>query len=165
VVAAYLATYGPATMANFARWSSQGTPRKLRAWFAGTAEPLVQVEVDGELNYMRQADVDDLAATKPSRAVRLHGGFDQWVLGPGTADAHVIPPGRRTAVSKQAGWIAPIVTVGGVVAGTWELKSEVVSVSWFRESGKVPASSLAAEVGRLGSILGRDVRAEVAVVP
>ena len=29
--------------------------------------------------------------------IRLLPGYDQWVLGPGTADAHVVPPGRRCA--------------------------------------------------------------------
>jgi 4-carboxymuconolactone decarboxylase len=32
---------------------------------------------------------------------RLLPGYDRWVLGPGTADAHVVPPARRRLVSCQ----------------------------------------------------------------
>jgi hypothetical protein len=30
-----------------------------------------------------------------------------------------VPVSRRAAVSRQAGWISPVVLVGGVVCGTW----------------------------------------------
>ena len=93
--------------------------------------------------------------------VRLLPGFDQWVLGPGTADGHVVPSGRRAAVSKQAGWIAPVVVVGGVVSGTWELDGDQARVAWFREAGRPPRVALGAEVVRWSTILGRDLRAVI----
>jgi hypothetical protein len=64
-------------------------------------------------------------------------------------------------VSKQSGWIAPVVVAGGAVCGTWELDGEQVRVAWFREAGKVPRTALAAEVMRLSSILDRGLRVEV----
>ena len=82
---------------------------------------------------------------------------------PGTDDPHVIASARRTAVSKQSGWIAPIVVVGGVVSGTWELDGDSVRVAWFREAGKPPLRRLRAEVGRLGATLDR--RLELSLVP
>jgi hypothetical protein len=85
--------------------------------------------------------------------VRLLPGFDQFVLGPGTADGHVVPPARRAAVSKQGGWISPVVVAGGVVRGTWELNCELVRVAWFREACKAPRKALEAEVARLSPIL------------
>ncbi len=102
--------------------------------------------------------IDDLASTVPTSAVRLLPGFDQYVLGPGTKDPHVIPKGRRSEVSKQSGWIAPVVVSKGVVCGTWELDGDEASVSWFKETGKVPRRALSEEVERLGSILERDLR-------
>jgi Winged helix DNA-binding domain len=98
---------------------------------------------------------------KPTRAVRLLPGFDQYVLGPGTGDTHVIPAARRRAVSKQSGWIAPVVVAGGVVTGTWELDGEHVRIAWFEESGRPPRKALRVEVDRLAAILDRDVRAEI----
>jgi hypothetical protein len=108
-------------------------------------------------------DVDELAAVKATRAVRLLPGFDQYVLGPGTADAHVVPAARRRAVSKQSGWIAPVVVAGGQVTGTWELDGEQVRVAWFAEAGRPPRIALKEEVDRVAAILDRHVRAEISL--
>jgi hypothetical protein len=162
VIRSYLAAYGPATPDNFGRWLSQGRilGRTLKTWFA-TTEGVAPIEVDGETAYVLAEDVDELAAARPSKAVCLVGGFDSWVLGPGTADTHVIPSGRRTAVSKQSGWIAPVVLVGGVVAATWAIERDRVSIDWFAESGKPPTGPIGAEVARWAGIVGRDLSFEV----
>ena len=89
--------------------------------------------------------------------MRLLPGFDQYVLGPGTGDVGSSPRAHRAAVSKQSGWIAPVVMRGGVVCGTWELDKDRVRVGWFTESGRLPRSALRTEVGRLSGILGRDL--------
>ena len=155
----YLGAYGPATIDHFSAWLFRGTisKRTLRTWFSEleSAGKTVAVDVEGQPMYARAEDVDDLASTKESNQLRLLGGFDQWVLGPGTDDGRVVPAKRRSAVSKTAGWIAPVVIVGGVVNGTWEMKGEEVMVSWFKEAGKPPARQIAAEVKRLGEILDR----------
>jgi hypothetical protein len=93
--------------------------------------------------------------------LRLLPGFDQYVLGPGTEDPHVIPAGRRTAVSRQAGWISPVVVLGGVVSGTWVAKDGEIRVAWFREAGSVPSDALDEEAARLSAILGRYLRVSV----
>ena len=67
----------------------------------------------------------------------------------------MIAPARRSDVSRQSGWIAPIVVAGGIVSGTWELDGDAVSVGWFGEAGKPPRRRLEAEVKRLGTILDR----------
>ena len=58
-------------------------------------------------------------------------------------------------MSRQSGWISPVVVVGGVVSGTWKLDGNHVRVAWFAEAGRPPRKALRAEVGRLSSILGR----------
>jgi hypothetical protein len=60
-------------------------------------------------------------------------------------------------VSKQSGWISPVVLVGGVVCGTWELDGDTVKVGWFGETGELPGRALQAEIKRLGRILDRDL--------
>ena len=95
--------------------------------------------------------------------MRLLPGFDQYVLGPGTADGHVVPTARRAAVSRQAGWISPVVVAGGVVSGTWELDGDQVRVAWFGEAGKPPRRALDAEVLRLSELLDRDLESEIGV--
>jgi hypothetical protein len=166
-IAAYLRAYGPATVSGFRNWLSRGLvpARRLQAWFAALGDRLAAVDVGGEPAFVLAEDLDDLIGTKPSRTVRLLGGFDQWVLGPGTDDSHVIAPARRTAVSRQSGWIAPIVVVGGVVAGTWELDGEVVRVAWFGEAGAPRRADLAKEVKRLATIFDRSLRLELADAP
>ena len=159
-IAAYLGAYGPATPDGFGAWMSGGWfgKRRLRAMWDALGDRLVEVEVDGDRACVLAEHLDDLASARPTSAVRLLPGFDQYVLGPGTADGHVVARARRAAVSRQSGWISPVVVAGGVVCGTWELDGDVVRVAWFREAGRVPRAALADEVGRLGSILARDLR-------
>jgi len=154
---AYVGAYGPATVNGFRSWLSRGLipPRRIRSWIDELGERLAAVELDGETAWIPAEHLDDLAAAKPSKTVRLLGGFDQWVLGPGTDDGHVIAPARRTDVSRQSGWIAPVVIAGGVVAGTWELDGDEVRVAWFREAGKPPRSRLRAEAARLSGVFDR----------
>ncbi len=159
-IAAYLGAYGPATIEAFGNWLSGGWfgKRQLRAWFEALGDVVAEVEVDGERGYVLAEHLDELATTKPTSAVRLLPGFDQYVLGPGTKDPHVVPPGRRTDVSRQSGWISPVVVAGGVVRGTWELDGDRVRVDWFAELGRQPRTALRAEVARLSAILGRELR-------
>ena len=164
-IAAYFRAYGPATMVSFHNWLSRGrvSRKQLRAWFGASEDQLAEIEVGGERAYVLAEDLDEVASTRPSKAVRLLPGFDQYVLGPGTEDAHVVPARRRRAVSLQAGWIAPIVVAGGVVRGTWKLEGDEVSVAWFRESGLVPRSAIRNEVARLSSIFARELRLKIAL--
>ena len=165
VIVAYLRAYGPATMTNFRNWLSRGrvSARQIRTWFSAVGDQLAQIDVDGERAYVLSEDLDEIASTRPTAAVRLLPGFDQYVLGPGTEDSHVLPTKRRTAVSKQSGWIAPIVVAGGVVRGTWDIDGESVNVGWFKEAGKPPRMPIADEVARLSTILGRPLRTKIVV--
>ena len=122
---------------------------------------MTAVDLEGETAWVPTEHADDLARSKPSNAVRLLGGFDQWVLGPGTDDGHVTPAARRTAVSRTAGWIVPVAVVGGVVNGTWEQDGRSVRIAWFREAGAAPRRELKAEVERLSRIAGRDLSLEI----
>jgi Winged helix DNA-binding domain len=166
VIAAYLAAYGPNTLEGFHGFLSRGWmgARRLRGWFAALGDRRADVDVEGERRSVLAEDLDDLAAARPTSALRLLGGFDQFVLGPGTDDVHVITAGRRPLVSKQSGWIAPIVVLGGVVAGTWELADGVVRVGWFEESGPPAAVAIAEEAARLGSILGRPLEPLITMI-
>ncbi len=165
VIAAYLAAYGPATIDNFHAWLARGWSGagRLRAWFAALGDRLVEVEVGGELRLILAEHVDELAAAQPTNALRLLPGFDQYVLGPGTDDPHVVPAGRRAAVSKQSGWIAPTVVHAGVVAGTWELNGDRIRIGWFREAGTPPFAAIDTEVARHAAIAGRGLRLAVSL--
>jgi hypothetical protein len=162
-ITTYLRAYGPATVDQFGNWISRGrvSKRDLRAWFGAVADRLAEVDVEGTPMFVMADDADELVAMRPARSVRLVPGFDAWVLGPGTEDERIIAPGRRREVSRQSGWIAPVVIRDGVVSGTWSLDDSRLSIAWFAECGTPPRRPLDAEVGRLASILGRPLDVEV----
>jgi DNA glycosylase AlkZ-like len=162
VIESYLRVYGPATFEGLAAWlGGAADKRRLRAWFRDLGGRLAEVEVDGRPAHVLAEDLDELVSTKPAGTVRLVPGFDQYVLGPGTKDPLVVPPARRAEVSRQAGWISPVVLVDGAICGTWQLDGQEARVTWFGEAGRPPRGRIEAEVSRLSSLLGRELRTAV----
>jgi hypothetical protein len=164
VIGAYLGAYGPATVTAFGSWLSRGLRKSLVAgWFAGMRDRLVEVDVDGQPGWILAEHADDLAACGPAPCVRLLGGFDQWILGPGTDEARLLPAAHRALVSKAAGWISPLVLTGGRVTGTWQLDGSDLVVSVFPGSGRPRAADLRAEAAHLARAAGTGpLRARVA---
>lgn len=122
VLRAFLGAHGPTTPELFDKvWLSRGSTRKavLTGWFDALAGELTEIEVEGERRVMLAEHVDELLGTPPSDTVRLLGPFDAYVLGAGTAATEIIPPERRSAVSRSGGWISPVVLRGGRVVGVW----------------------------------------------
>ncbi|MBD5787381.1 winged helix DNA-binding domain-containing protein [Cellulosimicrobium terreum] len=162
-VLAYVGTYGPVAEAQVLYWLGEGLGAgraRIRRWWVELAGMFTEVDVEGEPRTVLRQDADALAATQPSTSVRLLPGHDQWVLGPGTSDAHVVPPEQRQVVSGGAN----LVVVGGVVAGTWSVSGDDVTVTWPDGAGSTTEAlapgALADEVERLGAALGRPLRRE-----
>jgi hypothetical protein len=157
VIPAYLAAYGPASMRAFDQWLSRGTSGRgtLRAWFDAADDLLARIDVEGAEAFARIEDVEEIVRTRPTRTVRLLPAFDQYVLGPSTGDAQVLPPAHRSRVSRTAGWIAPVVVNGGRVTGTWETRNSALEVAMFPGEALPPGGALEAEVARLGALLKR----------
>jgi Winged helix DNA-binding domain len=132
--------------------------KRIQSWMAGFGDRLAEVDIAGESAYLLREDLEELAATPATTAVRLLPGHDQWVLGPGTADAHIVPPGRRTLVSRQAN----MVIVGGVVCGTWSLTDDRVVTGGSEKQGR-PRRNCWREVARLATILDRPLESTVQV--
>src|SRR5204863_8068290 len=82
--------------------------KQIRGWIEELGDRLTAVDLEGETAWVPTEHADELAASEPSSTVRLLGGFDQWVLGPGTGDGHVTPSARRSSVSRTAGRTVPI---------------------------------------------------------
>ncbi|HEY7261004.1 MAG TPA: crosslink repair DNA glycosylase YcaQ family protein [Trebonia sp.] len=153
-VEGYFRAYGPATADHVHYWLGNGLGagrKRIRSWIAAFGDRLAAVDIDGESAYVLGEDLEDLLATPATTAVRLLPGYDQWVLGPGTADPHIVPPARRNLVSRQAN----IVIAGGVVSGTWSLTGDEVVTTWFAEARPPAREELAQQVARLTAILGR----------
>ena len=139
-ILAYLSAYGPATVEGFSNFISRGrvSKRSLKTWFAAAGRPRDGGGGGWGESYARTEDMDELAGAKPTKALRLLPGFDQWVLGPGTDDPRIVAPARRAAVSRQAGWISPLVVVGRRGGRNMGVEGSTVRISWFGENGKPP---------------------------
>lgn len=129
-VTAYLGAYGPATAAHLHYWLGEGLGtgrRRIEGWLADLAGQLTAVDVEGEAAFLLAEHAGEVVSTPPSRSVLLLPGHDQWVLGPGTADRHVVPPDHRPEVTRGAS----LLVVGGVVRGTWRIqKGKVTTTLW-----------------------------------
>jgi hypothetical protein len=91
--------------------------------------------------------------------VILLPGYDQWVLGPGTADHRIVPVARRPAVTRGAN----VALQAGQVAAPWTIDRGVLAVSWLAEAGRPPRAELEDEVERLSGLLSRDLTMTIAV--
>jgi hypothetical protein len=154
-ITAYLRTYGPATPEHLHYWLGDGLSagrRRLTGWISGLRDHLVAVHVDGTTAYVVRDDVNSLVAARPASSVRFLPGHDQWVMGPGTKDVHVTPASRRDPVTRKAN----LVTVGGVVRGTWARRGHELTVGWLDERPP-PEEALEQETARLAGILDRDL--------
>jgi hypothetical protein len=130
--------------------------KRIQSWITGLGDRLAAVDIDGESAHLLRDDVEDLAGTPPTDAVRLLPGYDQWILGPGTADAHVVPPGKRALMSRGA----DVVITGGVVSGTWSLGEGRLAIEWFAD-GPPPTQALEEGVARLATILDRPLEPSI----
>ncbi len=153
----YLRTYGPATLDHIHYWLGSGLSagrKRLDRWLSKLGDRLVAVDVDGTTAYVVAEDVDSLTAARPSDRVRFLPGHDQWVMGPGTKDTHVSPSTQREAVTRKAN----LVTVGGVVRGTWTTKGDQLTVSRLDGKRPPPRRAIEEETGRLADILATDLK-------
>ena len=151
-ITAYFRSYGPATFDHIHYWLGNGLSagrKRLDRWLTELGDELVAVDVEGTTAYVVREDAESLAAAQPSTAVRFLPGHDQWVMGPGTKDAHVIPPTMREAVTRKAN---PVL-VGGVVRGTWSAKKGEQKIAW-QDGAPRPHDEIEAETVRLADVLG-----------
>ncbi len=161
-IAAYLRAYGPATHGHIHYWLGNGLSagrKRLQLWLTQMRDQLVEVDVAGEPALVLAEDLDELMAARPTGAVLLLPGHDPWVIGPGTKDPHVVPPARRTPVTRKAN----LVVAGGVVRGTWLDRAEEVEVTWFGENGKPPLEMVSEAVSRLVAFLDRPLEMNIKI--
>jgi len=155
-VEAYVRTYGPTSADSVHYYLGQGLSagrKSLRGWLDDLSDRLVTVDIDGEDMLLFADDADNLVATDVSPTVRLLPPADPWVMGPGTADPHVVPPANRQPVTRGAN----LVVASGVVAGTWKRKAGALTVAWFGEANPPEPDLLVEEAARLAVVLGTEL--------
>ncbi|WP_327090687.1 winged helix DNA-binding domain-containing protein [Nonomuraea sp. NBC_01738] len=146
---AFLGAHGPATPEMFGTWLYGVAAKKtmLRSWFTG--DDITEIEVDGARLLTLGEHADSLAETRPSAEVHLLPGFDQYILAAPRSLEPLIPAGVKPKVSRQAGWISPVVVYQGRVAGVWEAKPSL-TLDLFED---VPKAALATAVDRMSALL------------
>ncbi|WP_033424580.1 winged helix DNA-binding domain-containing protein [Actinomadura flavalba] len=152
VLRSFLGAHGPATPETFDRWLMRGMNRKrdVKRWFAALADETTEIEVDGTAMTVLSEHADAISAAPEAPEIRLLGPFDQYVLGAGTSATYLVPAEHRTAVSRPAGWISPVVLHRGRAAGVWETTDGEVTVTPFDD---LPKEALADEIDRLRPLL------------
>jgi hypothetical protein len=146
VMRRFFATYGPATLQDFAYWRSV-TVGQARPWQAALQAELSTVEVAGQARLALRPDLEALTTPPPERSawpVRMLYRFDPYLL------AHkdkgwVADTAFYSRIWRPAGHIEGIVLVHGRAAATWRYDRKgrglLITVTPFQ---KLPRSVLKA---------------------
>ncbi|MCC7048068.1 MAG: AlkZ family DNA glycosylase [Alphaproteobacteria bacterium] len=114
----YLEAFGPATEQDFAKFA--GLPvTEARALFQRERRRLVRVAFAGREAWARAADSDALRrAAMPDDRLIVLPAFDPYLLAHADTRQFVAEKYRKL-VSRQSGWISPVILRRGEVAGVW----------------------------------------------
>jgi hypothetical protein len=151
----FLDAYGPATRDEFARWSALD-PKPIRQAFESLAPEMVEVDVEGRRGWLTASGAEQLAGEREIDVVRLLPAFDPYVIGALRHLEHLLPGPFENQVSRRAGWISPVLLVGGRIAGTWReeartdrLRLQVLPFTPLPDGVRAGAEEHAEEIGRV----------------
>ncbi|UFU03652.1 winged helix DNA-binding domain-containing protein [Ruania suaedae] len=156
-IRAYLAAYGPATRDRLHYWLGEGLSagrRRIETWLTSPDAGVATITVGGEEALCVAEDAEAITGAEASDRIVLLPGADQWVLGAGTSDTHIVPAAHRQAATRGSN----LVLVGGRVQGTWTVNADVIRVHWFDAPDSSAPLTLAAE--ELAQVLGRPLLVE-----
>jgi Winged helix DNA-binding domain len=164
MVRRWLRVYGPGSHEDFARWWGVA-PGRARKHLEPLADELVEVSVEGRRTFALAADRRALRSAKAHGPARLLAGFDPYVVGFFPREG-LVEDEFLARVSRTAGWISPVVVVGGRTAGVWQhkLKRGTMEIT-IEPFGKLAASrrrELEADAERLAAALGATPAVRVA---
>ncbi len=156
----YLATHGPATREDFARWLAK-RPAPGGRIIESLGDDVAQVRIEGEPHWALAADAADLAAAEPVETVRLLPAFDQYVIA-GTLHAERLMPGpHKPRVYRDQGWISAVLLVNGRMDGIWKHERKgkrlTVSIEPLTKLTKATKAAAEHEADLLAAYLGGDL--------
>lgn len=142
----YLASHGPATRQEFARWWGF-TPPEATKVLRALAEEVVLMDREGDKAYVLAGDLPALEAAKEDDVVRMLPMFDAYTLAGLPHDA-IVPKVRRTEVYRKGAWVSQVVMRGGRIVGVWtharKPKGTAVDVRLFQKNAASRAAVEAA---------------------
>lgn len=153
----FLATYGPATVDEFARWWGI-EPAQAKKVFRALDAEIVPVNVEGWEAWLLAATAERLPTQPPPSSVRLLPYFDPYTIAVARHSQALLPDEYKARVYRAQGWISPVVLVDGHIAGVWEQEKQraqaMVKVTMFAPPPAVVEQAIEAEANRLGTFLG-----------
>jgi Winged helix DNA-binding domain len=148
----FLATYGPATADDFARWVGFRSAQPKRI-LAALGDEVAEVEVDGRRAMLLAGDVDALRKAKLSDTTRLVPAFDPYVVAT-RPRTHIVAKSHESRVYRAQGWISPVVLVNGEAVGLWKHERGRVELDLFGRISKAARRAVDEEIDRLRAFLG-----------
>jgi uncharacterized protein YcaQ len=153
----YLQSYGPATLPDFAAWTGMLVSDVLpvRQWLG---DEVAEVDIEGKRALLLRQDLAAIQAmSADDQTVRLLPSFDAYLLGY-RDKGHLVDEAHYKLVYRKAGWLSPVLLVGGRVAGIWSQARRgrrlCVTVQPFAALPGAVREQIAAETADLGRFLG-----------
>ncbi|HYM65895.1 MAG TPA: winged helix DNA-binding domain-containing protein [Patescibacteria group bacterium] len=137
----FLHVNGPATHADFSRWTGL-SPARARGAFLALEGETVQVSAAGRKATLLKSDEKDLAAAAFDGEVRLLPHFDVYTLAQAGRDL-MIADAHRPLVYRKAAWISPVIVAEGRIVGTWSMQKGHVALEPF---GRLTAATRRAAI-------------------
>lgn len=113
----YLASHGPATREEFARWWGIFPPAANDV-IEATEKEWALVDREGDKAYVLKKDLPALQRSREDKTVRALGMFDAYTLA-GLPHDQIVPKGKKNKVYRTGAWVSQVITVGGHVVGVW----------------------------------------------
>lgn len=157
----FLRAYGPATLADFSKWSGM-TVKEAKPVWESLAEELKPVSSEGQTSFLLCKDQKDFAESElRGPVVRLLPSFDPFLLAHADKD-HLVDAAHYKRVYRNQWLISPVVLLNGRVAGIWSHKRRAdriaLDVQFFEKPAKVLRTALEEEAASLGRFLGAPCR-------
>ena len=153
----YLTAYGPATLADFKRWSGLGASEVKAAW-AAVALECVHVTIPQGEALMIERHLDALETPGREPTVRLLPRYDSYLLGY-ESRAFMVADAYAKRVHPGGGLIRACLLVDGEARANWKLEKRRagirVLVEPFEALDQSVMPRLEAEVQSLGRYLGQ----------
>lgn len=160
----YLSAHAPATLADFASWSSLSAGQA-KAGFEAIAGELIEVETPSATAWMLKQQRERLDTLSAARSVRLLPRYDSYLLGY-QSRAFMVQADYAQRIHPGGGLIRASVIVDGEARGNWRMEHKraatTITVEPFESFGADIVPGLEAEAQDIGRFLNVNARLSLA---
>jgi len=117
----YLRSYGPASLQDFSKWAGL-VMKDASSIRDQLGDEVIEVSIEGEPGLLLYEDLEWVQTeVSDDQTVCLLPSFDPYMLGH-FDKKHLVDQAHYKEVYRKAGWLSPVVLLGGRVVGTWSYK-------------------------------------------